>query len=284
MHTSATTAPLNLIQLDASLPRNTASRLTPISAQVANLRRFADGIFQGYPPPRAAYVDVVLRDANQIDFALQAWADSVSDPWLYHPATGIQYPINEPREKFVYQDRMDVYEDVNIANVWNTYRTNRITTNRVILTCLDRQGFPPTHEVAQPAQQTIQELVDAICASVPFHIGTKMCGGPQDRDQVQYPYRGGLYLSGAQRQACAAYGGWYLLDALKPCLIVDGLREGQKGWIIDQTKRIGKMYSFKWTSNLSWKGKEALRASNWEEEVRMACAGGETAARACLDS
>ena len=283
MHPSATTPPLDLTQLGANIPRNTASRLTPISAQVANLGRFADGIFQGHSPQAAAYIDVILQEANQIDAKLQAWADSVSDLWIYHPATGIQCPVNQLREQFIYQDRMDVYEDVNIANVWNNYRTNRLTINRIILTCLNRQGFPFTYEVAQSTRRITQELVDAICASVPFHLGTKMRGGPQDRDEVQYPYLGGSYLSRAQRQACAAYGGWYILDALKPCLIVDGLREGQQGWIVDQIKRIGMLYSFKWTGHLPGKWKEHVSACEWEE-VRMACSNEKPAARACLDS
>lgn len=286
MHTAATTVPLDLVPLGENIPRNTASRLTPISAQVANLGRFADEIFQGDSPPKAASIDVILQDASQINAKLQAWADSVPDLWLYYPATGIQCPVNQPRERFIYQDRMDVYEDVNIANLWNNYRTNRLTINRVILTCITRLGFPPTHEVAQSARQATQELVDAICASVPFHIGTKMHGGPQDRDDVQYPYQGGVYLSRAQRQACAAYGGWYLLDSLKPCLIVDGLREGQKGWIIGQIKRIGRLYSLQWTSHLCGPGKVGLSASEWEEEVRMACSSSseKPAAPLCSDS
>lgn len=271
MQTSAATAPLDLVQLGANIPRNTASRLTPISAQVTNLGRFADRIFQGHTPPGAAYIDVVLQDANHINGELQAWADSVPDLWSYSPATGIECPANQPLEKFVYQDRMDVYEDINIANVWNNYRTNRLTINRVILACLNHQGSSPTHRLAQSARLATQELVDGICASVPFHLGTKTIGGPIDRDEVQYPYLGSSYLSRPQRQACAAYGGWYMLDSLKQCLIIDDLREGQKGWIIDQIKRIGRLYTLTWTSYLSGKGKDKLSASKWEQEVQMAC-------------
>ena len=271
MQTSVTAAPLDLVQLGANMPRNTASRLTPISARVANLSRFADKIFQSHSSPRAAYIDVVLKDANEIDAELQAWADSVSDVWSYHPATGIQCPVDQPLEKFVYQGRMDVYKDINIANVWNNYRANRLTINRIILTCSKLQGFSPTHGVVQSARQAAQELVDVICASVPFHLGTKTIGGPMDREEVQYPYLGSSYLNRAQRHACAAYGGWYMLDSLKNCLIVDDLRKGQKEWIIDQIKRIGRLYSLTWTSYLSGKGKDKLSASEWEQEVQMAC-------------
>lgn len=270
MQTSITTAPLDLVQLGANAPRNTASRLTPISARVANLGRFADKIFQGRSPG-AAYVEVVLEDASQIDAELQAWADSVSDVWSFHPATGIHCPVEHTLDKFVYQGRMDFYEDINIANVWNNYRANRLTINRVILTCCNLQGFSPIHGVVQSARQATQELVDAICASVPFHLGTKTIGGPMDRDEVQYPYLGSSYLDRAHRHACAAYGGWYMLDSLKNCLMVDDLRKGQKGWIIDQIKRIGRLYSLTWTSYLSGKGKDKMSASQWEQEVQMAC-------------
>lgn len=284
MQTSATTAPVDLVDLGANIPRNTASRLTPISAQVANLCRLADRTFQVHLTPEVDDIDVLINDAYRIDAKLQAWADSVPDLWRYHPATGIRCPVDQPRELFVYQDRMDVYEDVNIANVWNAYRTNRLSVYRVILKCVSWLGFPTEDKGHQFLQQVTQELVDAICASVPFHIGTKMVGGPQDRDEVEYPYRGGSYLTRAQRQACAAYGGWYLLSSLQPCLVVDGLRPGQKEWIIDQIKRIGRLYSLKWTSYLFTKGKKELTSFEWERGVRMACPIEEIAARECFDS
>ena len=266
------TASVNLPQLGADLPRNTASRLTPISAQVTNLRGYADRVLQRSSPCSAWEIDQVLQMAHQVDAKLQEWADTVPQTWSYCPATGIQCPIDVPREAFVYQDRMDFYEDVNMANVWNTYRTNRIWVHRVILACLARQDFHlKMHEVVQSARQTTQELVDDICASVPFHLGTKMLGDTRDRDEVQYPHRDGSYLGRAQRQACAAFGGWYLIDVLKTCLTVEGLRQGQKEWIRGQMKRIGILYSFEWAAHLGGMEKEKLQASEWDNQVLSAC-------------
>lgn len=242
--TLSMTAPIDLMNDGTTLAHNTASRLTPISAHVANLRKLAAGVSRRSPPPPDS-INLVLRLAHEIDAKLQAWAHSVSPTWLFHPATEMQCPTHLPREYFLYQDRMDMYEDVNIANVWNNYRANRIVVASITLACLSHQGIPPTHDVAQPARQVMQEMVDDICASVPFHLGTKMIGGPRDHDEVQYPYRGLSRLTPAHRQACAAYGGWYVLDALNACLGADGLREGQMQWIIRQMKRIGILYSFK---------------------------------------
>jgi hypothetical protein len=279
--TPSMTAPVDLIDQGTNLAHNTASRLTPISAHVANLRKLAAGVLRRFPPPPDA-IGLVLRLAHEIDGKLQAWAHSVSPTWLFHPATGIQCPTHVPRERFLYRDRMDMYEDVNIANVWNNYRANRIVIANIVLACLSRQGIPPTHAVAQLACQVMQELVDDICGSVPFHLGTKMCGGPRDRDEVQYPYRGLSRLSPAHRQACAAYGGWYVLDALKVCLGVDGLREGQMPWIIGQMKRIGILYGFKTPVDGEGEGNgtgegrgksTTAKGSGWESHLPTSCMG-----------
>jgi hypothetical protein len=272
MPTSSRTASLDLIHLGSNLPRNTASRLTPISAQAANLRKFADEVFEHSPSSSSASIDHVLRIAYQIDAKLQDWAKSVPDVWEYHPAAGIKYPVGIRPEYFVYQDRMDVYEDVHIADVWNHYRMDRVMVNSVILACLSRQGFKPMDQVTEPARLAIQQLVDAVCASVPFHLGTKMCGGPLDYDEVEYPFRDGSYLGPAQRQACAAYGGWYMMEALKPCLGLDRLREGQRQWIVQQLKRIGSLYSFRWAADLFGPGEDQQYAcQQWRKEVLEAC-------------
>lgn len=241
MDSSAMTAPLELPQLGADLPRNTASHLTPISAQVANLRGYADRVFQQPWLHSASRIEPIFHAARKIDTTLQDWAISVPDTWLYHPATRFESPTDEPRETFVYQNQIDMYEDVNIANVWNTYRTNRVVTNRVMLTCLAILS-DDDNVIAQSAQQTIQALVDGVCASVPFHLGTKMQDGPRDRVEVHFPERDGWCLSGAQRQACAAFGGLYILEGLTLCMDVEGLREGQAEWIERQMRRISRMY------------------------------------------
>ena len=90
-----------------------------------------------------------------------------------------------------------------------------------------------------------QEMADDICASVPFSLGTKVQGGPGDRDGVEYPYVGTQRVSEQHRRAASALGGWHLLEPMRTCVRTraDSVRDGQVDWIKGQMQRIGKIYA-----------------------------------------
>lgn len=88
-----------------------------------------------------------------------------------------------------------------------------------------------------------QEMVDDICASVPYALGTKTFGGPGERDGVEYPYNGTQKASEDHRRAATALGGWHLLEPFKTSLKANCLGEGQKEWVKAQMARIWRIYS-----------------------------------------
>ena len=124
------------------------------------------------------------------------------------------------------------------------------------------------------AAEMIQSLVDAVCASVPFHLGNRVGPSPidmsngieyphlhHDADNYQMPppnamgYAVDLSMEEHVRIA-AAKGGWYLLDPLDTILEetvfsmtedinADSpplLREGQREWVARQLQRTRSMY------------------------------------------
>ena len=91
-------------------------------------------------------------------------------------------------------------------------------------------------------------MVDDICASLPFALGTKTFGGPGDREGIEFPYNSTQKVSEDHRRAAAALGGWHLLEPLKTSLRTTScLREGQKEWIKGQMARIWRIYSLEAT-------------------------------------
>lgn len=199
----------------------------------------------------------LLRLSRKIDSTMKLWADSVPEHWAYHPASGFDCPADMPRETFVYGDQIDIYSDHTFVSVWNAYRSNRIMILSITLDCLSwlqpRAGVGEEIHMddataslqEEPARslQTIQSLVDDICGSVPYQLGTKLHGGPFDLSTAEYPYLGTAKPSLAHRRAAASLGPWNLLEPLRSAHRAAGLRPGQAEWIDAQLTRIRRIYS-----------------------------------------
>ena len=151
------------------------------------------------------------------------------------------------RDAYIYKDRKDIYLDLWVQSIWNAYRSARVKVQTIILDCITWLGSSIEHQQwywrSVYAKMITQEMVDDICASVPYALGTKTLGGPGDRDGVEFPYNGTQKVSEDHRRAAAALGGWYLLEPLKTSLKATCLAEGQKEWIKAQMERIWRIYS-----------------------------------------
>lgn len=235
--------------LVSSLPQNTTNRLTVISARAAQLCVTAKTVLRS--PRMLASVNEthrVLNIALEIDSQFNKWAQTVPADWTWYPATGFDCPLDKPRELFVYKDRIDFYGEPNMAKVWNLYRSRRMMILFTILDCVCQLG--PSYDDnlfshAKDSLKIMKELVDDICASVPYLFGTKTFGGPGDRACFEYPYHGTTKLSADHRRMSAALGAWSLLEPLQTSLSAVGLRKGQKEWIIGQISRIGHTYQLR---------------------------------------
>lgn len=124
------------------LPQNTSSRLIVINAQSAYLRRDAERILNSKASETELFE--LLNQATQLDQILTAWAISVHPEWKFTATDKFELPKTVPRETFIYEDRADVYVDLFVAAIWNSYRVNRIKVLSIVCNCIDALPQLPT--------------------------------------------------------------------------------------------------------------------------------------------
>ena len=231
-----------------SLPQNAAARLTSATINIADLRASAkSALLLPKTPKSEKEVNDLLEYAISVDLLIAAWAETLPEDWNWTPADRLDYPRGDaPKSTYVYDDRMDVYVDLWVQSIWNQYRSARIKSQTIILDCITWLGTAFEHQWywrAIYARMISQEMVDDICATVPFALGTKITGGPGDRYGVEFPYTGGQKVSEEHRRAASALGGWHLLEPMRTALRSNCLRAGQKEWIVSQMQRISRIYA-----------------------------------------
>lgn len=232
-----------------SLPQNAAARLTSATINIADLRSCAKSALL-LPRSSGAEKEVndLLEYAISVDLLVAAWPDSLDEEWNRIPADHFELPpASISRDAYIYKDRKDIYLDLWVASTWNAYRSARVKVQTIILDCIKWLGGPFENQWywrAIYAKMITQEMVDDMCASVPYALGTKTFGGPGDRDGIEYPYNGTQKASEDHRRAAAALGGWHLLEPLKTSLKTTCLQDGQKEWVKAQMARIWRIYSF----------------------------------------
>ena len=232
---------------------NIASRQTAIRAELALFRVEARKVM-ALPHPSIDDLQNVIQQGMHVDSQFLAWTHDLPSNWPWKTGTGMTLAPGQDMDSFVYCGRMDVHDDLWNTNIWNCYRSSRITVNSVIMECidcLDASGSDPTLAARRHSRALIcQEMADDICGSVPFHLGTRDDRlGFEDHPLVEFPMVDSTKVSGQHRRIAAALGGWFLVEPfyvpLHTCLSVERLREGQKEWIGGQLRRISRIYNVK---------------------------------------
>lgn len=226
--------------------------LTLIMADIANLRASEKAILSWGPQVELvskSEVIELLGSAVEVDSRLVSWLDSIPSSWIPIRVSGSEAVPQAVQDAGLYQkEGCDTYPDLYIASTWNSYRWLRVIVRSIILKCNsllseDYKRFRTT----ELAIETIQRLVDDICRSVPFHLGSRTNPSRFDEPDVKYPHLPGSVVSMDHYKAAAALGGWM---HIAPFQMVMGanlscLREGQLRWIGSQMLRIAKIYKIK---------------------------------------
>ncbi|KAL8822215.1 MAG: hypothetical protein Q9191_007046 [Dirinaria sp. TL-2023a] len=229
------------------VPQTAGSRLNLVCTGLIDLRRDAESILGNNR--LQAQIPRLLADAIEVNQQLFEWADSVPPELHKAAAKSFETPQHIPREQFMYEGTIDVYLDLPTLQIWNLYRVTKIRVLTIILKCLDALCIPG-HGIAaskrQEVSKDLQDLVDDICASIPFHLGTKMVPGTYDDPGVEYPYIH-TKIGPDHRRAAAAVGGFILVEPytgpLKVAIEAPCTREGQRGWLLMQLSRLADLYN-----------------------------------------
>lgn len=131
----------------------------------------------------------ILRTALTIDAELMALFISVPKPWNYRT---VKVPIidGERITQAVWGDNYHIYSNLAASSMWNTHRSVRILIHELIIETvkdMDLVGYDDNSRqqrsnLADQSRQIAHQLVEDICASVPFHLGAGIEEGDGFKD------------------------------------------------------------------------------------------------------
>ena len=176
--------------IDIPLPKqlNASDRLTHLNNRIPPLRALADKLLnQAKHVSNTSSVLDLMGHCRTIETALISWHGSLPETWKYSSVVYISPSIDKVYYQSFRTDHgsVDLYTDIWIARSWNSYRTTRIFVQIIRLACIiwlvgDTVLLPSLgHDSSEPcgisaytgAKKVLQQMVDDICASVPFHMG-----------------------------------------------------------------------------------------------------------------
>ncbi|MCJ1432218.1 hypothetical protein MMC27_001574 [Xylographa pallens] len=226
-----------------ALPSNAATRLTALEVEVANLLAAARVAFDPDQRTTNSQIFEISSSASDLNNKLFHWADSVPQQW-----NPLLAEDNSPAAlaKFqAYGSRMDIYPEVWVVSIWNSYRILHIAVQEIIACCAVFDGMidqmPGSNDYRiQDHTEVGQRLVNDICASIPYCLGSRV--KHEAGSEIDYPFAPGSCITNDHRKAAKALGGWFVLGSLNACLGVRGIEDGQLRWIRSQLSRVKGYY------------------------------------------
>jgi hypothetical protein len=162
---------------------------------------------------------VVAEMLLPIDQKLEQWRKELPASWQYKSYTALDPTTSSSS---TYDSCYDVYTDLWIASIWNSYRTSRLLVHEHIMSVAFTFGTADDNDMLQAAARVLKRMVDEICHSVPFHLGVQRKGNSRRFEDSE------------------AIPGCYLL--IWP-LFASGMRRTtpwpQKEWIAEKLRVIG---------------------------------------------
>lgn len=212
------------------LPANAATRLTDLEVEVASLLASAKSTLDSSGPISHDKVEELSNIASEVDRKLTDWAAKVPKEWV-----PVRAKDNSPAAlaRFeAYGTTVDIYPDIWVVSIWNSYRNLHIAVLQIVSCCSSYEKPVMLPEYARLGQL----LVDDICATIPFCLGSRVRHEPDS--EIEYPCAPGSYVTNDHRKAARTLGAWFSLGSLNAALGVKGIPKEQQGWILKQLLRI----------------------------------------------
>ena len=125
------------------------------------------------PGENDQHISELIRSAKQLDLAITDWAESLPAAWAYTIATNLDLSSRTSSTGVdFYPSHIHRYSDFSIARIWNLYRISRLIILSIVLRAASKlwprlSNHKRDTDRIQVGRQ-MRELVDDICASVPF--------------------------------------------------------------------------------------------------------------------
>ncbi|KAJ5570464.1 uncharacterized protein N7459_009894 [Penicillium hispanicum] len=261
-----------------AVPSNPSSALDAIGASVAELQ--ASYVRFTTQDDSTTSLERVLKEwraeAKRVDQELLSWAENVPDHWRPRRLiSGRDIDSSIP----TYQSICEVYPSCQIASIWNLWRFHRLLLAKITLGSLNafsdlsRFGFAYGQFLGDPTDfanclQTLQEVVDSVCYSIPFYLANRSTRSsltdftdPTILLPSHYSWERGTRLDSSgleagiskddHRRHVIAQGPWRAMHPLSRLLtlfsedhgevIASFLRPGQREWIRAQFLRVATL-------------------------------------------
>ncbi|KAH7141522.1 hypothetical protein B0J13DRAFT_637253 [Dactylonectria estremocensis] len=263
---------------DDKIPLNPSTTLDIIGISIANVQtRFLRLLAQDNLDPALSQRDLeeVWNDLRSIDDDLMGWMKTLPRDWRPFKMRHVE-KTSPPIA--TYSRSYDIYPSVQIAAVWNTWRCYRLMLLRIALILIhDRPDALPLKAsnvdcfstelpIISWVEDSIQELFDSVCESVPFHLGNCTRRStlydfadtsivfpsyhdlpPHDAVFLEHLSSDRFMSSEDHRHHVIVLGSWHILSPLGYLLqmfsseysnlLSKTIRRGQKEWIYQQMIR-----------------------------------------------
>ncbi|CEI70787.1 unnamed protein product [Fusarium venenatum] len=154
----------------ASSDKSPEDQLMAMAAKIPNLQYRSNCLFTQTQDARTGDVEDLFYRARALDREIADWARTLPTTWSYSAAVNID---NMTNSKFT-PCQIHRYPDFYIARVWNFYRVSRLILQSVLLRATSWMSISTDlnefSDERKPEGSSI-ELVNDICASVPFLLG-----------------------------------------------------------------------------------------------------------------
>lgn len=190
----------------------------------------------------------IIRTALIIDAELVSLMISVPPLWRY-ATLNVPMLNGKPTTQAFWGDTYHIYHSISASSVWNNYRSARIIIQELIIDTIhdletlenDSIGSPQRNHLMNQARQTVLQLVEDICASVPYNLGMEI----EDLGHLKVSAPGATIAHGIDMRATlssfqiSGAGGltimWPLLVAANSGVTCSDLRK----WITNCLDKIG---------------------------------------------
>lgn len=148
--------------------------LDQLSVAINRLTDFCADLKNGY----ICEPTEIIRTALKIDADMVSLMISVPPLWKY-VTVNVPTINGKPISQSFWGDSYHIYHSISASSIWNNYRAARIIIQELIIDTIkdletltnDGISCPQRSYLVNQARQTVLQLVEDICASVPYILG-----------------------------------------------------------------------------------------------------------------
>lgn len=193
----------------------------------------------------------LMRRAQAIEQEFHDWVSSIPEAWQVKTAAWVDnVPGGDMTKADVCPGKVDVYQDIFIAAMWNHARISRLSLTGMVVRCAawicSPVDYRTTPEYATSARIGVDMVTDII-ASVPFLLGWRV-----DEDGNLKPGDlSGFASSDDNVTSTKALGGFFLTWPLFCAVCSDYATDSQRQWIRGRMNIIGDVMGMNQAKTIS---------------------------------